>query len=88
MIEQARTNEMQSRTVGQAGASSAGGQDQGYWAYMQRQITERTEKLGTLSDNVSKLEETSASWAEEASKYVQKTKRNLVMGAVKGKFGI
>lgn len=87
MIEQARSNEIQSREANRAGPSS-GGQDEGYWGYMQRQITERTEKLGTLSDNVSKLEDTSAAWAESASKYVQKTKRNLVMGAVKGKLGV
>jgi syntaxin-binding protein 5 len=59
-----------------------------YWEYMQRQITERTEKLGGLQDNMGKLEESSSSWASEAGKFVQKQKRNLVMGAVKSKFGI
>jgi hypothetical protein len=55
---------------------------------MQRQVQERTEKLGTLSDGVNKLEDASQSWATEASKFVSRTKRNLVMGAVKGKLGI
>jgi syntaxin-binding protein 5 len=59
-----------------------------YWEYMQRQITERTDKLGNLQDNMGKLEESSSSWATEAGKFVQKQKRNLVMGAVKSKFGI
>jgi syntaxin-binding protein 5 len=72
----------------QGASSGSGGQQGSYWAYMQRQIQERTERLGTLSDSVSKLEDTSASWANEASKFVERTKRNLVMGAVKSKFGI
>jgi syntaxin-binding protein 5 len=70
------------------GAATPGGSQEGYWGYMQRQVQERTEKLGTLSDGVSKLEDASQSWATEASKFVQRTKRNLVMGAVKGKLGI
>jgi len=98
MVEQTRSDATQSRAISsQAGASSAaaagaagaaGSQDEGYWAYMQRQITERTEKLGTLQDGVDRLEDASASWATEASKYVAKTKRNLIMGAVKGKMGL
>jgi syntaxin-binding protein 5 len=68
--------------------TSQGGQQEGYWGYMQRQIQERTENLGTLSDGVSKLEDASQTWATEASKFVQRQKRNLVMGAVKGKLGI
>ena len=92
MLEQTRTNEMQARS----GPSSASGtgpggaqqQDQGYWAYMQKQMQERTEQLGQLGESVNQLGEASSSWAEEAGKYVQKTKRNLVLGAVKGKFGI
>jgi syntaxin-binding protein 5 len=92
MIEQARSDQQQSRAAGASGAAgsvagAAGGQE-GYWEYMQRQITERTERLGTLTDNVNKLEETSAQWAEQASSYVAKTKRNLIMGAVKGKMGL
>jgi syntaxin-binding protein 5 len=79
--------ESDARSPNQAG-SSKGSQGEGYWQYMQRQITERTERLGNLSESVDKLGETSAGWADEASKYVQKTKRNLVMGAVKSKFGV
>lgn len=70
------------------GATTPGGSQEGYWGYMQRQVQERTEKLGTLSDGVNKLEDASQSWATEASKFVSRTKRNLVMGAVKGKLGI
>jgi syntaxin-binding protein 5 len=91
MIEQTRLDSQAARQAGMSAggaAGAAGGSDEGYWAYMQRQIAERTEKLGSLSDNVGKLEDASSSWAEEASKYVKKTKQNLVMGAVKSKFGL
>lgn len=63
-------------------------QDEGYWAYMQRTVAERTQNLNLLGDSVNNLEQQSSKWAEDASKYVAKQKRNLVLGAVKGKFGI
>jgi syntaxin-binding protein 5 len=88
MLQEARANEAQARATGQPGASSAQGQQEGYWAYMQRQVQERTERLGVLGESVSKLEDASSSWANEASKYAQKTKKNLIMGAVKGKLGL
>jgi hypothetical protein len=55
---------------------------------MQRQVQERTERLGVLGESVNKLEDASASWANEASKFASKTKKNMIMGAVKGKFGL
>jgi syntaxin-binding protein 5 len=61
---------------------------EGYFAYMQRQMQERTQNLNLLGDSVNQLGEASSKWAEDASKYVSKTKSNLVMGAVKGKLGI
>jgi syntaxin-binding protein 5 len=89
MIMQARADEQQrraeSRTAGVASGSSAAGQDEGYWAYMQRQLNERTEKLGIMGDSMDKLESNSAGWADEVGKFVQKQKRNLVMG---GKFNL
>ena len=57
-----------------------GQQDEGYWAYMQRQINERTEKLGIMGDSMDKLETNSAGWAEDVGKFVNRQKRNLVMG--------
>jgi syntaxin-binding protein 5 len=87
MAQQGQIYESQPNAPGQAPSSKVA-QEEGYWQYMQRQITERTERLGNLSESVDKLGETSAGWADEASKYVQKTKRNLVMGAVKSKFGV
>jgi syntaxin-binding protein 5 len=89
MIEQTQANATQARLQGRSNtAGSASSADEGYWAYMQRQVQERTERLNVLGDSVNKLEDASSSWATEASKYVKKTKQNMIMGAVKGKFGI
>ena len=86
MIAQARADEQQRRAAARAGASSsaaadaAGQQDEGYWAYMQRQINERTEKLGIMGDSMDKLESNSAGWADDVGKFVGRQKKNLVMG--------
>jgi syntaxin-binding protein 5 len=55
---------------------------------MQRTVAERTQNLNLLGDSVNNLEQTSSKWADDAGKFVAKQKRNLVMGAVKGKLGI
>ncbi|KAI9703965.1 MAG: hypothetical protein M1820_005747 [Bogoriella megaspora] len=99
MIAQARADERQRRaadragaeaggSVGSSSAAAAGQQDEGYWAYMQRQLNERTEKLGIMGDSMEKLETNSAGWADDVGKFVNRQKRNLVLGAVKGKFGL
>ena len=75
------------RQVGPAGVAGSQ-QQEGYWAYMQKTMQERTQNMNLLGDSVNQLGETSSKWAEDASKYVNKTKKNLVMGAVKGKFGL
>jgi syntaxin-binding protein 5 len=88
MIAQARSDEAAAKeaTRPSASASAAGGAQEGYWDYMQRQLNERTEKLGLVSDNVNKLEQNSSSWADDVGKFVNKQKKNMVMGAIKGKF--
>ena len=85
MVAQARADEQQRRAAARAGSSSAvaeasGQQDEGYWAYMQRQINERTEKLGIMGDSMDKLETNSAGWADDVGKFVDRQKKNLVMG--------
>jgi len=52
-------------------------------AYINRQLAERTENLGNMSDGIERLQENSAGWADEASKFVGRQKRNFVMGALK-----
>lgn len=89
MIEQARADEQQRRAAGRAGASSnaVAQQDEGYWAYMQRQIQERTEKLGLADDSMSNLEQNSQNWLDDVNKFVGRQKRNAAGSLLKAKFG-
>ncbi|KAH7055505.1 lethal giant larvae like, C-terminal-domain-containing protein [Macrophomina phaseolina] len=74
---------------GSAAGAAAGdaGNDEGYWAYLQRQMNERTEKLNIMGDNMERLQDNSAGFASDVQKFVAKQKRGFVMGAVKSKFG-
>ena len=84
MIEQMRSEEQQRRAAGQPtdqAGSSAGGQEEGYWAYMQRQVQERTERLNIMGDSMDKLEEQSSNWADDVGKFVSQQKRKAVMGS-------
>lgn len=85
MIAQSRADEQHRREAARAGASpSAANQDEeGYWAYMQRQINERTQNINLMGDNMENLERNSSGWAEDVNKFVSKQKRGFVMG---GKF--
>ena len=88
MIEQQRTDEEARRIANRspAGSSSGAGrqppvrQEEGYWAYMQRQVQERTDNLGLAGDNIEKLEDNSAGWADDVNKYVSSQKKKAVMG--------
>ena len=87
MREQARVEENQRRLEGRPGpagssSSSQGGEAEGYWAYMQRQINERTEKLGLVGESMEQLQEQSAGWAKDVSKYVNQQKKKAVLGGV------
>jgi syntaxin-binding protein 5 len=73
------------RSGGPPGAR-AGTADEGWGEYLHRQLNERTEKLNIMGDRMDSLEEQSANWAEDVSKFVSKQKRNLLFGAVKSKF--
>ena len=85
MVEQMRGEEQQQRVAGRPAASSssaAAGQDEGYWAYMQRQVQERTEKLGVMGDSMDKLQENSSGWANDVSKYVSQQKKKVILGGM------
>ncbi|KAI9728452.1 MAG: hypothetical protein M1828_003853 [Chrysothrix sp. TS-e1954] len=93
MLAQARSDEATRRSANRSAASAAGsskdaGSEEGYWAYMQRQLNERTEKLGLVGDSMDRLENNSSGFAEDVNKFVSRQKRNFVMGAVKSKFGM
>lgn len=94
MIAQARADEEQRRKAGMSASSSssrsaanAGQEDEGYWAYMQRQLAERTEKLGLVGDNMEQLEQNSGNWLNDVNKFVNRQKRNAAGGIIKAKFG-
>lgn len=82
MIEQARSEEEQRRQAGRSAtaSSSAAPQDEGYWAYMQRQVQERTEKLGFAGDGMESLEQNSANWVSDVNSFVSRQKRNVATG--------
>lgn len=85
MIEQMRTEEQERRRADRqaatspSAASASGRQEEGYWAYMQRQVQERTENLNIMGDSMDRLEDTSASYANDVNKYVGKQKKKAVM---------
>ena len=88
MLEQQRADEEARRATNRQTASSSsradkqppGQQEEGYWAYMQRQVQERTENLGLAGDNMEKLEDNSAGFADDVNKYVSSQKKKAVMG--------
>lgn len=68
----------------QAGPSN--NSQEGWGDYLTRQLNERTEKLNIMGDSMDNLQNSSQGWADDVGKFVNKQKRNMVMGAVKGKF--
>ncbi len=90
MLEQMRLEEQERQATGhnvhpRAPQSSSQGSEEGYWAYMQRQVQERTERLGIMGDNMDKLEQNSSNFADDVNKFVKNQKRKAVLG---GKFVI
>ena len=74
MIDQARADEDQ--RIRDVRSGTAAPSDEGYWAYMQRQIQERTENLGFASDGMDNLEQNSKSWVDDVNKFVGQQKRS------------
>lgn len=87
MIAQARADEEQRRQAGRSGGSSnVAQQDEGYWAYMQRQIQERTQGLGIVGDGMDNLEENSRGWMDDVNKFVDRQKRSAATSCKSNKF--
>jgi WD40 repeat protein len=85
MIAQSRADEEERRKAGRASAAGAASSstapaDEGYWAYMQRQLAERTEKLGLVGDSMESLEKNSSNWLDDVNKFVSKQKRGAATG--------
>ena len=87
MIAQIRAEEAQQRANAAAGASTAhaaaagtAAQDETYWGYMQRQVTERTEKLTFMNDTMDNLQQSSSEWLGDVNKFVGRQKRSAATG--------
>lgn len=89
MIAQSRADEAARAAASRrpASSSSAAQSNEGWGAYMQRQIQERTEKLNIMGDSMENLESNSQGWADDVSKFVSRQKRGAVTGLIKHKFG-
>lgn len=95
MIEQMRADEEAQRSISRTNTNAAssssrpppGRQEESYWAYMQRQVQERTENLGLAGDNMEKVEQNSQGFADDVSKYVNSQKKKAVMGLIGSKLG-
>ena len=70
-----------------AGVIGKPGEPEGWGDYLTRQLNERTEKMNIMGDSVDRLQENSAGWADDVSKFVGRQKRNFMMGAVKNSLG-
>lgn len=66
-----------------APAAAAG---EGVFANMARNMRERTEKLSFTTDTMDRLEESSASFADDVSKYVSQQKKKAILGGITGKW--
>lgn len=60
---------------------------EGYWAYMQRQIQERTEQLGLTESSMERTAESSSNFSEDVSDWVKKQKRQAALGFLGSKLG-
>ena len=91
MLAEMREAEQQNRLAGiqgRPGAGAGGREDESYYAWMQRQMQERTERLGLVGESMDRTAEASEDWSEGVGKFVAKQKRNMVMGAIGSKFGL
>jgi syntaxin-binding protein 5 len=86
MMEQMKLDDVERRKALREGrvptqsATSGNANNEGYWSYMQRQVQERTERLGIAGDSMDRLEENSSNWANDVSKFVSNQKRKAVFG--------
>ncbi|KAL2880794.1 Lethal(2) giant larvae sro7 [Colletotrichum sp. CLE4] len=86
MMAAAAAEARAARSAGQPGSSNAGGSNEGWGDYLTRQLNERTEKLNIMNDSMDSLQNQSQGWADDVGKYINKQKRNVVLGGIKGKF--
>ncbi|OAL73927.1 hypothetical protein A7D00_1955 [Trichophyton violaceum] len=93
MLEQMRLEEQERQRAEREGrlprtsTSNSQGSQESYWAYMQRQMQERTENLNIMGDSMDRLGENSSGLADDVNKFVRNQKKKAVLGALGSKFG-
>ncbi|KMP08033.1 hypothetical protein CIRG_07714 [Coccidioides immitis RMSCC 2394] len=92
MLEQMRLEEQERQAASHQNrprptSSTEQESQEGYWAYMQRQMQERTERLGIMGDNMDRLEENSSGFADDVNKFIRNQKKKAVLGVIGSKFG-
>ena len=75
-----QTQRAADRSASSPSPAPPGRQDEGYWAYMQRQVQERTQNLNIMGDTMDNLETNSAKWGDDVNKFVGNTKKKVLMG--------
>jgi hypothetical protein len=83
MLDAAMAEQRAARN-GEAGPSNPS--QEGWGEYLTRQLNERTEKLNIMGDSMDNLQAQSAGWADDVNKFMNKQKRNVVLGGLKSKF--
>jgi syntaxin-binding protein 5 len=85
MLALAAEEDRLARSGGPSRAGTAASQE-GWGDYMARQINERTERLNIIGDSTDQMLDHSQGYAEAASKFVSRQKRNMLLGGITGKF--
>ncbi|KAI9731444.1 MAG: hypothetical protein M1818_007834 [Claussenomyces sp. TS43310] len=85
MMAAAAEEDRLARQAGPSRFDTASSQE-GWGAYMTRQLNERTEKLNIVGDSMERVQENSAGWADDASRWASRQKRNIVLKGIAGKF--
>jgi syntaxin-binding protein 5 len=88
MREQQEQEFQRQREAARTGRAPPKQNEEGYYAWMQRQIQERTENLGLAGDSMDRTAEASASWSDDVSKFVAKQKRQAALGLIGSKFSL
>lgn len=85
MMDEAAAEQRAAR-AGEPGPAAGSSSQEGWGDYLTRQLNERTEKLNMMGDNMENLQNNSAGWADDVNKYLNKQKKNVILGGLKSKF--
>jgi syntaxin-binding protein 5 len=86
MLEATAMEERDARASGGPSRTGTSASQEGWGDYMTRQLNERTEKLNIVGESMERVQENSAGYASDVSKYLGKQKRNMVLKGLAGKF--